>query len=151
MRLKHFLDEARAPKIYFAHSRETYDTMVEKHSIRLIMEKFPDHIIVNPNVQWIQGKCNDGMGFDIFFKVVRTASKLAFQPLQDGRATNGTWRECEFAHKNNIPLYEVNPYKNTIKEVEFSSIKYLTAHETYLRMPPEQRCKYKENEDIKWD
>lgn len=146
MRLNNYLTEARAEKIYFAHPRATYDTPVEKKALKLIADKFPEHIIVNPNVAWIQGRVED-MGFDIFFKVINTVEYVCVMPFKDGKIGNGSYRECEHAHKNNIPIYVVNPFKNSIIETPFNKIPHITPEETFERIPKKEQHKWKMYEE----
>lgn len=144
--LKYITEKRNVQKLYFAHARALYDSNTEGKALKLIQEKFPDHIIINPNVDWIQGKCDD-MGFDIFFKVISTASKIVFMPFKDNKVGNGTWRECQYGHKEGIPLFEVNPYRGTIKEFEFNKIKYLSPEETFSRINKKCQANYKVYED----
>ena len=142
MKFEQFLVEANRRKIYFAHPRAFYDKAEEKKAIKMIMDKFPEHIIVNPNVDWIQGRVDD-MGFDIFFKVINTVEFVVAMPFPDGKMGNGTWREIEYADKKGKDIYVVRPQKNTLELTKKSSIKWLSPEETYARIPKKEQHMWK--------
>lgn len=146
MKFFNYLTENNRRKIYFAHPRAFYDKTEEKVSIQLITDKFPEHIIVNPNVNWIQGRVDD-MGFDIFFKVIDTVEFVCAMPFKDGKVGNGTWRECEYADKKGKDIYIVNPWKKTIELTPKNKIKWLTPEETYERIPKKEQSMWKMYED----
>lgn len=142
MKIREYLIENTRKKIYFAHPRATYGKTVEKKAMDMIMKEFPDYIIVNPNVNWIQGRVED-MGFDIFFKVINTVQILCVLPFEDGKIGNGSWRECQHADKKGIPIYVVNPYKNTLTKTPFNRLKHITPEETFDRIPKGEQNKWK--------
>ena len=146
MKLFKYLEEANRRKIYFAHPRAYYDKPEEKKAIQMIQSQFPEHIIVNPNVNWIQGRVDD-MGFDIFFKVINTVEFVCAMPFPDGKVGNGTWRECEYADKKGKDVYIVNPWKNTLELTPKNKIKWLTPEETYDRIPKKEQHMWKMYED----
>jgi len=138
MRFNNYIVEANRRKIYFAHPRAFYNKPEEKKAEKMIMAKFPEHIIVNPNVDWIQGRVEE-LGFDIFFKVINTVEFICAMPFPDGKVGNGTWREIEYADKKGKDIYLVNPWKNTFELTKKSSIKWLSAEETYYRIPKKEQ------------
>jgi len=142
----YIIAEANRRKIYFAHPRAFYDKPEEKKAIALIMKQFPDHIIVNPNVDWIQGRVDD-MGFDIFFKVINTVEFVVAMPFPDGKMGNGTWREIEYADKKGKEIYVVRPQKNSLELTPKNKIKWLTPEATFERIPEKERIKWKMYED----
>jgi hypothetical protein len=141
MRFNDYLVEARAEKLYFAHPRAFYDKPEEKKSISMIMKQFPEHIIVNPNVNWIQGRVND-MGFDIFFKVINTVEFLIAMPFKDGKVGNGTWREIEYADSKGKDIFIVNPWKNTLVKTPKNKIQWLTPEATFYRIDKKEQEKW---------
>jgi hypothetical protein len=142
MKFSDYITEAKRRKIYFAHPRQFYNKPEEKKSMDLIAKQFPEHIIVNPNVSWIQGKVDD-MGFDIFFKVIDTVEHVCAMILKDGKMSNGTWRECDYANKKGKEIWVINPWKNTITLTPFNQIKYITPEETYARIPKKEQDMWK--------
>jgi len=147
MKFQNYLVERNIPKIYFAHPRAFYDKPEEKKSIDMIMKQFPDHIIVNPNVDWIQGRVDD-MGFDIFFKVINTVDFVVAMPFPDGKMGNGTWREIEYADKKGKDIYVVRPQKNTLEITPKNKIQWLTPEATFARIPEKERIKWKMYEGV---
>lgn len=147
MRLNHFLNEARPPKIYFAHPRATYGGNRERKAIDLIKKKFPDYIVVNPNIPPIQGRVGT-MGFDIFFKVIDTVDFVVFMSFDDGKAGNGTWRELQYTDRKGKKIYKVNPHTGTIVETDFKDVKYCTPEETFERIKKEDQHKWKMHEEF---
>lgn len=145
MRLHEFLTEANRLKIYFAHPRATYGKSEEKKAMDMITKEFPEYIIVNPNVKWIQGRVED-MGFDIFFKVINTVQILCVLPFPDNKIGNGSYRECTHANKQGIPIYVVNPWKNTITETPFNKLKGISPEETFDRIDKKEQHKWKVHE-----
>lgn len=142
MRLEQYMTEVNRLKIYFAHPRATYGKKEETQAIRMITKEFPEYIIVNPNVDWIQGRVDD-MGFDIFFKVINTVQILCVLPFPDGKIGNGSYRECTHADKNGIPIYVVNPWKRTIVKTPFKKLKGISPEETYARIHKDEQHKWK--------
>jgi hypothetical protein len=138
MKFQNFLVESKRRKIYFAHPRAFYNKPEEKKAEGMIMKKFPEHIIVNPNVNWIQGRVEE-LGFDIFFKVINTVEFICAMPFPDGKMGNGTWREIEYADKKGKDIYVVNPWKNTLELTPKSKIKWLSPEETYYRIPKKEQ------------
>jgi hypothetical protein len=139
---KYILEKRNIQKIYFAHPRATYSKHGEAEALRMLNNAYPNHIVVNPNVNWIQGKVDD-MGFDIFFKVIDTVEFVAFMPLKNGKVGNGTWRECEYADKKGKDIISVYPLHNSIKKVSFNSLEKLSPEETFGLIDPKERKKYK--------
>lgn len=142
MRLYEFLLEANRLKIYFAHPRATYGKPEENKAMTMITKEWPNYIIVNPNVDWIQGRV-DAMGFDIFFKVIDTVQILCVMPFKDGKIGGGSYRECEHAKKKGIPIFVVNPWKNTIVETPFNKLQGIGAEETFNRIDKDEQHKWK--------
>lgn len=146
MRLINYLIERQTPKLYFAHPRATYNTEIEDKAIKYITKQFPDHIIVNPNVDWIQGKANS-MGFDIFFKVINTVDVIVGMTFKDGRWGMGMYREAIHGESKGKQIYELNPYNGKFNKIDnMKSIKPLSAEETYDRIPKEEQQKWKVHE-----
>ena len=139
MRLEQFLiTESKRRKIYFAHPRAFYSKPEEKKAEQLISKEFPEHIIVNPNVDWIQGRVEE-LGFDIFFKVINTVEFICAMPFKDGKFGNGTWRECDYANKKGKDIYVVNPWKGTLVKTPFNKIQGLSPEDTYYRIPKKEQ------------
>jgi hypothetical protein len=141
MRLQQFLDESKRNKIYFAHPRAYYDKPEEKKAIAMMTKEWSDYLIVNPNVDWIQGRVTE-LGFDIFFKVINTVEFICVMPFPDGKVGNGSWRECQYANKQGKDIYVVNPWKGTIIKTPFNKIKGITPEETYDRIPKKEQHKW---------
>lgn len=139
MRFNNYLTEVRGNKLYFAHPRAYYSKPEETKAITMIMKQFPDHIIVNPNVNWIQGRVDD-MGFDIFYKVINTVEFVVAMPFPDGKMGNGTWREIVYADKKGKDIYVVNPWKNTLVKTPKNKIPWITPEETYGRIPKKEQA-----------
>lgn len=150
MRFHDYITEANRRKLYYAHPRAYYNKPEEDKAIKMIMKKFPEHIVVNPNVNWIQGRVDD-MGFDIFFKVIDTVEFVVAMPYPDGKMGNGTWREIEYANKKGKEVYVVNPWKNTLELTPINKIKWLSPEETYARIPKKEQHMWKmyENTELK--
>ncbi len=142
MKFFNYIIESNRKKIYFAHPRAFYSKPEERKAISLMMNKWSGYIIVNPNVDWIQGRV-DIMGFDIFFKVIDTVEFVCAMPFNDGKLGNGTWRECEYASKKGKDIYIVNPWKGTIEKTPFNRIKNITPEETYGRIPKKEQSMWK--------
>jgi hypothetical protein len=142
MKFANYITENNRRKIYFAHPRAFYDKPEEKKSIDLITKQFPEFIIVNPNVSWIQGRVDD-MGFDIFFKVIDTVEHVCAMGFKDGKLGNGTWRECEYADSKGKDIYIINPWKGTITLTPKNKIKWLTPEQTFERIPKKEQTKWK--------
>lgn len=138
MRFNNYIVEANRRKLYFAHPRAFYNKPEEKKAEGLINKKFPEHIIVNPNVSWIQGRVEE-LGFDIFFKVIDTVEFICAMPFSDGKMGNGTWREIEYADKKGKDIYVVNPWKGTLELTKKTFIKWLSPEETYYRIPKKEQ------------
>jgi len=146
MKFVEYLKERSIPKIYFAHPRATYGKNIEKQAIDMIKKEWPNHILVNPNVDWIQGRVKD-MGFDIFFKVINTVQLLCVLPFKDGKIGNGSWRECQHADKKGIDIFVVNPYNGTIMKTPLNKIKHITPEETFDRIDKKEQHLWKVYED----
>ena len=137
----YLLEGSSRHKLYFAHPRAYYDKPEEKAAMALIYQEHKGYIIVNPNVDWIQGRVDD-MGFDIFFKVIDTVEFVVAMPFPDGKVGNGTWRECQYANKKGKDIYIVNPWKKTLVLTPFNKIKGITPEETYERIPKKEQSKW---------
>lgn len=149
MRLEKYITEKRnIGKIYFAHPRATYSKSGEREALRMLKSSYPNYIIVNPNSEKIQGRYDyKGMGFEIFYKVIDTAEMIAVLPLKNGKITFGSWRECEYAHRKGKKIISVDPSRNKIEEVDFFSLRKLTAEETYDLIDPTVRSNFKMYEE----
>lgn len=148
MRLFRYILETTSPKLYFAHPRATYNTNIENQGLKYINDKFPNHIVVTPNVDWIQGKVSS-MGFDIFFKVINTVDVVVCMVFKDNRWGMGIYREAVYGESKGKQIVELNPYTGKFKDIKLmSSIKPLSAEETFDRIPKKEQHKWTVHEEI---
>jgi len=145
MKLCQYLIESNRLKVYFAHPRATYGKPEETKCIKMITDKFPEHIIVTPNNSNIIDRANK-MGFDIFFGIINTTQIMCVMPFKDGIIGNGAYRECEHASKKGIPIFVVNPWNNTITVTPFHKLKGISPEETFGRIDKKDQHKWKVHE-----
>ena len=91
-------------RIYFAHSKKTYDTDREKKVIDWIRKSFKGYEIVNPKAY----KIDDGVGqqyyvaMQAFFKVIDTCDLMVVMGN-----TDGVVKERNYALEHKISVIEV--------------------------------------------
>ena len=81
-------------KIYYAHSRMKYHTIMERYEIALIKHKYPDAEIINPNgminqtlpVEEIMEQC---------FEIIDSCDMLVFSSVS-GAVGLGVYKEVEY-------------------------------------------------------
>lgn len=80
-------------KIYYAHSRMKYNTMIERYELALIRKKFPDAEIINPNGEVDQTAGEEAIMQECL-KLVDSCDMLVFSSV-DGIVGKGVMQEVE--------------------------------------------------------
>lgn len=101
-------------KLYYAHHMFKYNTDEEKQEIKLIEEKFPSFLIINPN-GWICKNNSEQAIMNQCYHFVKMSDILVFSSLNTiiGR---GVYEETKLALENNKDVYYLfnnNFYKIT--------------------------------------
>ena len=101
-------------KLYYAHHMFKYNTDEEKQEIKLIEEKFPSFLIINPN-GWIYKNNSEQAIMNQCYHFVKMSDILVFSSLNTiiGR---GVYEETKLALENNKDVYYLfnnNFYKIT--------------------------------------
>ena len=147
MKLKRYLKEEIDRRIYFAHGQMYYNTKWETKAVQMIMKKWPDHQIVNPNQHDRHNRVIGKTGFQIFYQMVKFSEFVVCMPLQDGRWGGGTFKEALHAKKEGKKVYEVNPWKGYIKPMKTAGVKPIAKDDPYydkdlsaFLQPPLRNC-----------
>ena len=80
-------------KIYYAHSRMKYNTMIEQYEIALIRKRFPDAEIINPNGTVDQTAGEEAI-MEECLRLVDSCDMLVFSSV-DGMVGKGVTQEVE--------------------------------------------------------
>ena len=84
-------------KIYYAHSRMKYNTMIERYEFALIRKKFPDAEIINPNGT-VDQTLPEGDIMQECYKLIDECNILVFSSIS-GVIGKGVYREIKRAKK----------------------------------------------------
>jgi hypothetical protein len=139
MRLKTYIKEDAPEKyIYFGHPQAFYNTPEEKKVEVMARRKWPNHLVINPNQTSKSGRYRFGVGvkkrsFGIFYDLMDRSEFGIFMPLEDGRWSGGVHKEMMRAKKSGKDVYEVNPWKNTIKKIDPAKIKPISPDDPYYK------------------
>ncbi len=84
-------------RVYYSHSKRTYDSEKEKNELEFLKKNYPNTICPNNNI----GECSHGM--DAYLNIVAWSEMVIFSEYLEyiGR---GVYREIKKAMKNNIPV-----------------------------------------------
>lgn len=131
MKLKQYLSEEIERRIYFAHPQAYYNTKEETKCIQMIMKKWPDHQVVNPNQRDRHSRVIQKTGFQIFYQMVRLSEFVVAMSLKDGRWSGGVFKEAVRAKKEGKKIWEINPWKNYIRPMKTSGVKPIEKDDPY--------------------
>lgn len=84
-------------KIYYAHSRMKYNTLIEQYELALIRQKFPEAEIINPNGTVDQTLPEEDIMQECY-KLIGECNMLAFSSIS-GVIGKGVYREIKRAKK----------------------------------------------------
>ena len=91
-------------KIYYAHSRMKYNTIIEQYELALIRKRFPDAEIINPNGTVDQNQSEES-AMQKCLKLVDKCGMLVFSSV-DGVIGKGVYQEVLWAEETGMePLY----------------------------------------------
>ena len=127
------INEEIIRRIYFAHPQMYYNTKWETKCIQMIMKKWPDHQVVNPNQHDRFDRVIKKSGFQIFYQMVKLCEFGTFMPLQDGRWSGGVFKEALMTKKQGKDVWEVNPWKGSIKPMKISGVKPIAKDDPYYK------------------
>jgi len=134
MRYKQYLNEEGVEKkLYFGHPRLYYNTKWETKAIQMIMKKFPDYIILNPNQRNRFEKSVKKGGFKIFYTLTERSNIGVFMLLEDGRWGGGIYKEAEYMEKQNKKIFEVNPWKKYIRPTTTKGVTPINKDDPYYK------------------
>lgn len=92
-------------RLYFAHAMPDYGTVKERDDLKVLRDKLPHFILVNPrDFQRECEKAADRMQF--FLDLVRTCDGVAYSRFH-GQVTAGVGKEIRLALQLRKPVYEV--------------------------------------------
>jgi len=131
MKLKQYLNENIERRIYYAHPQKYYNTKWETKCVQMIMKKWPNHRVVNPNQHDRHSRVIGKTGFQIFYQMVRLCEFVVCMSLEDGRWSGGTFKEALHAKKEGKKVWEVNPWKNYIRPMKTSGVKPIPKDDPY--------------------
>lgn len=93
-------------KIYYAHSKNLYDTPTEKRDILMLAALGFD--VVNPNELEHQRECMKWANVMLYFyTLVAQCDALAFRGLASGEIPAGVAGEIQEALQHNLPVIEL--------------------------------------------
>ena len=103
-------------KIYFGHSRMTYNTDAEEKAIKLLKELMPEAEIVNPNIPehqdgcWvsIEGKKTPGREIGYFLKLTEDCEIGCFLQYYTGKWSAGSATEVNHMIESGKRVFEIN-------------------------------------------
>jgi len=131
MKLKQYLKEEIERRIYFAHPQMYYNTKWETKAIQMIMKKWPEHKVVNPNQHDRHTRVIKKSGFQIFYQMIRLSEFGVFMPLENGKWSGGVFKEAIRTNKEGKEVWEVNPWKNYIKPMKIAGVKPIAKDDPY--------------------
>ncbi len=131
---KYLITEEGAEKyIYFGHPRLYYNTNEETKAIKMIMKKWPNHLIINPNQKQRFDRQVKKMGFKIFNILVDKCEIGVFMLMEDGRWGGGIYKEAYRMESHGKSIFEVNPWKNYIKKTTTKGITPIGPDDPYYK------------------
>lgn len=106
-------------KIYYAHSRMKYNTLIEQYELALIRQRFPEAEIINPNGLVNQNQDNE-TAMQECYKLIGECNILVFSSIS-GVIGKGVYREIKRAKK----IFYIND--NTVNQL--MSCEFMVADE----------------------
>ncbi len=92
-------------KIYYAHSRMKYNTLIEQYELALIRQKFPEAEIINPNGTVDQTLPEEDIMQECY-KLIDNCDALVFSSIS-GVIGKGVYYEIAYACACGIELYKI--------------------------------------------
>ena len=92
-------------KIYYAHSRMKYNTMIEQYELALIRQKFPEAEIINPNGT-VDQTLPEGDIMQECYKLIGECNMLVFSSIS-GVIGKGVYYEIVEAYACDVKLYKM--------------------------------------------
>jgi len=127
--------------LYFGHSRLLYNTKEEEQALEIIRENFPDHKIINPNIQKHQDGCrkeleegNPGSEMKYFIRLTKMCEVGVFLPKSRRMWTPGSATEARRMIKDGKPVFVVNLKNGTVEPIKRKIKNYsFDEHLEYLK------------------
>lgn len=134
MKFKQYLTEDSPEQyIYFGHPRLYYNTNEETKAIQMIMKKWPDYIIMNPNQRNRFEKSVKKSGFKIFNILVDKCEFGVFMLMEDGRWGGGIFKEASRMESSGKKIFEINPWKGYIKKTTTKGVTPIGKDDPYYK------------------
>ena len=92
-------------KIYYAHSRMKYNTLIEQYELALIRQNFPEAEIINPNGTIDQTLPEDKIMQECY-KLIGECDALVFSSIS-GVIGKGVYYEIVEAYACDVKLYKI--------------------------------------------
>jgi hypothetical protein len=124
-------------KIYFGHSRMTYNTDEEKEAIKFLQWLMPEATIVNPNIPehqegcWvsIKGKKTPGREIGYFLDLAEPCDIGCFLQYYEGKWSAGSATEVNRMFADGKRVFQINLKEQRLDAIE-QSVEAFTFEET---------------------
>ena len=114
-------------KIYYAHSKQIYNTPQEEKELKIIEKHFPKMTIINPKLyESDPEKRKNNMKY--CHKLIDSCKYVVWSKLQ-GKVTCGVGDEVNYALEQGKKVFQINHKRASLQQTR-RKVKHLTLNET---------------------